>query len=149
MKDQERIIKWINNILDGLSKLDGHKGVEILQTCGIECSKASTLLEGAKKIQNEYRGKGNIENLFEAYKSKYYNTSRLTKEGNKITLIFEQCTCPMVKRGVDDSHLCNCTIGYSKEIFETLFDRPVQVKLLKSILKGDRICKQEILVEEI
>jgi hypothetical protein len=37
-------------------------------------------------------------------------------------------------------------VGYSRKIFETLFSRPVKVTLIKSILNGDGICKQEILI---
>lgn len=149
MKDQERITKWINTILQEISKLDANKGIELLHACGSECSKASALLEGAIKIRNEYEGNENSEKIFKAFKKQYYNTSRFTKGGNKITLIFEECTCPMVKEGVNNSYLCNCTIGHSLKIFETLFDKPVKVKLLKSVLNGDNICKQEILVKDV
>ena len=103
----------------------------------------------AIKIRNEYEGNEDFEKIFQAFKKQYYNTSRFTKEGNKITLIFEECTCPLVKEGVNNSYLCNCTIGYSLKIFETLCDKPVKVKLLKSILNGDNICKQEILIKDV
>ena len=33
---------------------------------------------------------------------------------------------------------CNCGCGYTKEIFEELFDKFVKVELLQSILKGDK-----------
>lgn len=74
----------------------------------------------------------------------HYNSPNFTKEGNKITLIFEECTCPMVKEGVNNSFLCHCTTGYAKEITEALFKKPAEVKLIKSILNGDMVCKQEI-----
>ncbi|MCK5098949.1 MAG: hypothetical protein KAR45_12655 [Desulfobacteraceae bacterium] len=149
MNNKDRITQWINVILHEVSKLDDNKGIELLNTCGGECSNTSVLLEGVVKIRNEYKEGGDLETLFEVFKTQYYNTSRFTKEGNKITLIFEECTCPMVEEGVNNSYLCNCTIGYSKKIFEILFGRPVKVKLLKSILNGDNICKQEILVEDV
>lgn len=69
------------------------------------------------------------------------------KEGNAITLVFESCTCPMVREGVRDPYLCHCTVGYTKNLFETLLGRPVRVNLLESILGGDRVCRQEIRVE--
>jgi len=53
----------------------------------------------------------------------------------------------MVKEGVSNPYLCNCTVGYSKEIFETLFNSSVKVDLEQSILKGNKICKQVIRVE--
>ncbi|MBD3373625.1 hypothetical protein GF406_01200 [candidate division KSB1 bacterium] len=148
MNGIDRITNWINIILQEMSKLDADKGVEILNACGKECSKASAFLEGARKIQNQHQDE-DLDNIFNAFKEQYYNTSRFEKDGNKVTLIFEKCTCPMVKQGVSKSFLCNCTVGYSINIFKTLFNRPVKVKLLKSILNGDDICKQEISIEVI
>jgi hypothetical protein len=35
------------------------------------------------------------------------------------------------------------------QIFETLFGKPVKIKLLRSVLKGDDICEQEILIKDV
>ena len=148
MNNKDRIIQWINAILHELSKLDDNKGIELLHVCGGECSKSSIILEGAVKIRKEYKQDSDLDKLFEAFKIQFYNTSRLTKEGNTIILIFEECTCPMVKEGVSNSYLCNCTIGYTKKIFETLFNRTIKVELEQSILKGNKICKQLIRIGE-
>ena len=148
MNDKDTITNWIDTILQEVSKLDADKGVEILNACGKECAKTSSLLEGAIEIQDKYPDK-DLDIVFQAFKEKYYNTSRFEKNGNKITLIFEECTCPMVKQGLDNSYLCNCTVGYSVNLFKTLFNKPVKVKLLKSILNGDDLCKQEIIIEDV
>ena len=63
MNDINRIAKWLNQILQEFSNLEADKGVEILQACGRECSKASALLEGALKIRQELVG-DDIEKLF-------------------------------------------------------------------------------------
>ncbi len=144
MNDKKRVTQWINTILNEVSKLDDDKGIEILHACGKECSKASTLFEGAVKIRNELKDQEDLDKLFKAFKTQYYDTPRFTKERNKIILIFEECTCPMVKDGVSNSYLCNCTIGHTKKIFEALFNKTVTVDLEQSILKGDKICKQII-----
>lgn len=80
------------------------------------------------------------------YKEKVYNNSpRLYMENDVIYLKYEECGCGMVKKGgVTNPFLCNCTRGYTKAIFEKLFDRQVDVLLKKSILRGDQICEQEI-----
>ena len=149
MDEMNRIKRWISAILSEVSTLDGNQGIELLNACGRDCSKASPLLEGAIDIRNKFPDNEDIEELFQAFKKQYYNTSRFSKDDNKITLVFEECTCPIVKIGVSNSYLCNCTIGYSMQIFETLFGRPVEIRLIKSILKGDNICKQEILVMDV
>ncbi len=148
MNSNNRVIQWINVILHEISKLDGNKGIELLHACGGECSKTSKLLEGAAKIRNEYIKDKDLDKIFESFKIQYYNTSSLMKEGNKIILIFEACTCPMVKEGVSNPYLCNCTMGYTKKIFETLFNKTIEVDLQQSILKGNKICKQLITIGE-
>jgi len=147
MNNKNRILLWIETILSETSKLEENKGIELLYKCGEACSKTSTFLKGAQKLRNQFNSNEDINKIFKAFKTEYYNTTTFTKEGNKIFLIFEKCTCPLVKEGVSNSFLCNCTLGYSKKIFETLFGRKIRVKLLKSILKGDSICKQEIIIE--
>jgi predicted hydrocarbon binding protein len=147
MKDMDRITKWINTILQEVSNLKDGKGIELLHSCGRECSKASDLLEGAANTRKKFAD-DDFEQLFQAFKKQYYNSSGFSKNGNKITLIFEECTCPMVKEGLSNSYLCHCTLGYSMQIFETLFNKPIEIKLLKSILKGDDICEQEILIKD-
>ena len=117
-----------------------------MHACGAECSNSSGLLTGAKKISEEYKKSKDIDKRFEAFKTNYYNKPTLTKNGNKITLIFQTCTCSFVENGVKNPYLCNCTEGYTKNIFETLFNRPLKINLLKTILRGDSICEQEIFI---
>lgn len=144
MKDKN--INWVNLVLNQLSKLKDDKGIEILNKCGEKCSKTSELLAGAVKINKKYANEENADIIFNAYKTQYYNSSRLTKRGNAITLIFDTCTCPLVEEGVSNAYLCNCTIGYTKNVFETLFNREVNVDLKRSILRGDKQCEQLIIL---
>lgn len=144
MNDNTRTSNWINKNLKELSQLSGKQGIEILHKCGGACCESSDLYQGACKVRNENASETDMDVLFNAFKADYCNSDDLTKEGNTISLIFESCTCPMVKNGVKDAFLCNCTVGYSKNLFETLFDRKVRVDLEKSILRGDAICKQSI-----
>ena len=147
MAEHERTAAWINSVLKQLSLLEHEKGITILQECGRECTAASALLEGAFKVGNVSRN-ADPEELFRIFKQQYYNTPNLSKTGSVITLVFEECTCPMYRKGVTNPYLCSCTTGFSRHIFETLFGRPVTVTLLGSILKGDDVCKQEIVIED-
>jgi len=133
-------------MLHETSKLDNNKGIDLLHACGEACSQSSKLLEGAKKIGAEYKNK-DLDTIFTTFKKQYYDSSRLMKDGNTITLIFEECTCPMVKDGVDNPYLCNCTVGHTIQIFKALFKRDIAVTLEQSILQGDTICKQQIIIE--
>lgn len=144
MDNTRRITNWINNLLSELSSLENHQGINILKHCGKECCEKSNLLQGALNIRNQNQTENDDDKLFKEFKSNCYNSENFIKKGKCITLVFETCTCPMVKDGVNNSFLCNCTIGYSQKIFETLFDKKVNIVLEKTILNGDTICKQKI-----
>ncbi|MFW9928472.1 MAG: hypothetical protein ACFFD1_03690 [Candidatus Thorarchaeota archaeon] len=58
------------------------------------------------------------------------------------------CHCPWAKESIKDgtSHeiptvFCNCSGGYYKAYWEIVLEQPVQVELLKSVLKGDSYCQ--------
>ena len=144
MQNKQRINNWINNILLSLSHLDNDNGIDILHQCGKDCCEKSYLFQGAVKIRNQYKTEKDDDKLFEEFKYHFYNSEKLTKRGKSITLIFENCTCPIVQNGMNNSFLCNCTIGYSKRVFEVLFSKEVTIDLEKSILRGDNVCKQNI-----
>jgi hypothetical protein len=144
MNNHKRFCNWITINLDELSKLNDRTGIEILNNCGKACCETSMLYQGACKIRNFYAPETNIDTLFNDFKKEYYNSDTFIKKGKTISLTFNECTCFMVKNGVNNPFLCNCTIGYSKRLFETLFEREVSVYLEKSILRGDRVCMQKI-----
>lgn len=143
------IMQWINVVLAEINELDSEQGIKILEKCGRGCAKSHGLPEEAQKIRSEVDDKNNYELLFKMYKERVYNTPRLYKEGNVIYLEYHECGCPLVNSGeINNSFFCNCTRGYTKERFETLFGKPLKVELLQSMLKGDKICKQAITIQE-
>ena len=143
--------KWINTVLAEIGTINGQQGIAALENCGRECLKHSKSITKIESIRKDIKDKNNIDLLFKAYKEKIYeNNSNLYMEGEDIYLEYHSCGCGMVTSGgVTDPFLCNCTIGYTKQIFETLFDKPVEVHLMESILKGDSICKQRITLKAI
>ena len=143
--------KWINTVLAEMGRIKGQQGIVALENCGRECLKSSDSIKKIEAIRAAANDKTDIELLFNAYKEKIYkNSPNLYKEGTDIYLEYHSCGCGMVtKGGVTDSSLCYCTIGYTKQIFETLFGKPIKVHLIKSILNGDSICKQRITVKSV
>ena len=143
--------KWINTILLHLNALEDPQSIKVLESCGRECLNSSGTLEKIRNLRNEIDDKNDMDLLFKTYKEKIYqNRPTLYKVEQDIYLEYHECGCGMVKEGgVTNPFLCNCTVGYTKQIFETLFDRPVEVHLFQSILKGDDICKQRIVIKDV
>ena len=67
-------------------------------------------------------------------------------DNGELYLMFAFCPCPMLADvdRLDTDTWCQCTIGYSKILFEKAFGCEVAVELLKSIKMGDDICLMKI-----
>ena len=74
----------------------------------------------------------------------------LSCKDGELYLEFPFCPCPMLSEvdRLDTDTWCQCTTGYSKVLFEKAFACRVDVKLLKSIKMGDKICLMKIIPEE-
>jgi len=144
--DSERIFQWIRTILHEVDEHESATAESLLFACGKMCASSSQLMAGAVTVRKELPDDVDPDTLFRVFRKRYYSTPGLDKDGNTITLIFDTCTCPLVKAGIDNPSLCRCTTGYSKALFEALFNRPVSVTLHTSILRGDRVCRQEIII---
>jgi hypothetical protein len=73
-----------------------------------------------------------------------YNSSAETGAASKAGV----CLCPMAESkptGLSSTY-CHCSLGYLKEMFESRFNRTVDIELLDSILKGGSRCKFKITV---
>jgi len=70
----------------------------------------------------------------------------LSYSNGALYLQFPYCPCPMLEgvERLETNTWCQCTIGYSKVLFEKAFGCPVYVELLKSIKMGDEICLMRI-----
>jgi len=57
------------------------------------------------------------------------------------------CHCPLARSAIRDrepeisSMFCYCSSGFEKFGFDVIFDEPVKVELLESVLKGDMRCR--------
>jgi predicted ArsR family transcriptional regulator len=144
----KRKTRWTNQLLSEISQLDNNKGIDILNSCGKACFEKSDLYQSVAEFRKNCPAEKGTDQIFHEFMESYYSSGNITKTGNTITLIFEECSCPMVETGVSNPFLCNCTTGYSKELFEILFDRKVRVDLEQSILQGDSICREIITIIE-
>ena len=95
---KKRVAARINHILSEISQLDDNKGIDMLNSCGKDCCERSDLIQGAIKIRNNNPAEKDIDLLYNRFKEEFYSTGKITKTGNVICLIFEECTCPLVKK---------------------------------------------------
>jgi hypothetical protein len=51
-----------------------------------------------------------------------------------------ECPCALVRKGVTPAVVCQCSLGWQKQVFGIVFGRPVEVELKESLLRGDPRC---------
>lgn len=151
--DQEQEIKNLQWKLNFINKrfaklleifdslLKEKKKAEILEKLGREC---------AKEFNEEaIKYKGDLEGYLEEIKKKWVEKAEYDKEKGVVRIFDKErdkCVCPFIENSrVDTDTLCYCSIGWQKEIYETVTGKPVDVKIIDSLLKGGKRCSFEIL----
>ncbi len=128
-----------------VAKLIGFMGVGlpaeacagVIEQTGREC---------AKLTQLHARFKNDPEGYFAAGRTNWGTEFAWDKEKGVITVTVAEgpCGCPLVDAQRTPALWCNCSVGYQKESFETVFSRPVKARLLASKLGGSKRCVFEV-----
>jgi predicted hydrocarbon binding protein len=110
---------------------------EILEKTGRECAKLGQL---------NVKFKGDPDAYFAAARKTWGTDFSWDKEKGIVTVAVAEgeCSCPLVDSKRTPAFFCNCSVGYQKEAFETIFGKPVQVSLEKSKLGGSKRCVFEV-----
>jgi predicted hydrocarbon binding protein len=130
-------------LIDGLNEhVDEKTKALILEKCGKQCQSQS-LIKKARAIYKESEDTGEfLEKLGRVYK-------HLEREGNNVYIVYPRCYCSQVNKipkGQISGTYCNCSRGWAKALFEGAVGHPVDVKLEKSIIKGDNQCRFRVIL---
>ena len=134
--------KWIRSLVQSLDEnVNEETRIKILERCGRNCITRSMIAK-TKEIKTNSKGIGEfLDKLGKNWK-------HLKLDGNEIHVEYQKCYCPLVR----DCHenlsvtFCNCSRGWLKELFESALEKRVEVKLEKSIKRGDDICRFRIML---
>jgi predicted hydrocarbon binding protein len=137
----EFINKRFARLLDIMdSSLEDGKKREILEKLGRECAKDFS--DDAMKF------KGDIQGFLDDIGKKWVEKAEYDKDKGIIRIFDrkrEACFCPFINSSlVSSDTMCYCSIGWQKEIYETLTGKPVEVEITDSILKGGEQCSFNI-----
>jgi hypothetical protein len=112
---------------------------DVLEKTGRECAKLGGLAA---------RFKGDPEGYMATARKAWGTEFQWDKQKGIVTVAVAEgeCTCPLVDNKRTPAFFCNCSVGYQRESFETVFGRPVQASLKESKLGGSRRCVFEVTV---
>jgi hypothetical protein len=76
-----------------------------------------------------------------------YAPKQFLREKNPTMMKYYACHCQLVRTALRDgkpkipANFCYCSAGYQKLHFDAIFDEPVEVELLETLLEGDGRCR--------
>jgi hypothetical protein len=76
-----------------------------------------------------------------------FDPRRFLEENDPRMRRFYACHCPLARTSIRDggpevpSMFCHCSAGFTKLPFEAIFDQPVDIVMLESVLAGDMRCR--------
>ena len=76
-----------------------------------------------------------------------YQADRYLHETDERRKRYLCCHCPWARESIlhpgteVPSRFCQCSAGFEKQYWDAVFDRPVQVEVVKSALQGDLVCE--------
>lgn len=140
--DYKRKFKWAEDVC---SYLENTYTEEEIQKIRMDCSclPSENELARAKKI---YEESPDMDTFITNYNKAYAGTCTIWLENEKLYFSYPVCYCSCVKR-VNQTlpkAWCLCTLGYTKKLFDSLFDKETEVVLLESIKLGGKRCVMEI-----
>ncbi|MFX1316166.1 MAG: hypothetical protein ACFE9T_09905 [Promethearchaeota archaeon] len=151
--------QWIKNVMARIDKVsNNNQKYEILSKCAHDFSqkridklkaiyeKNNNIDEVLKEMHKDYTWyenpirKGNIIYVDKIpYNQDGYKKAESTEEKRR-----NYCHCPLVREHFDSGispTFCNCSAGWYRQQWEGILGIPIQIDVLKSLVKGDDYCK--------
>lgn len=131
---QKRFAKFIE-ILE--STLDEATFQDVIERLGCECSAMIGFIR-------EHRG--DVEGYFEEIRQRWGEEAEFDREKGIIRVVTpeRECVCPLVNSQLTPGCICDCSLGWQKQTYETILGRPVAVELKESALRGSKRCVFEV-----
>jgi predicted hydrocarbon binding protein len=137
----KRTQAWIANVTEEIEKqTDPRTCARILEACGRRCTPLG-LIERARKIYATSAGIPDfISRLGEVFEA-------VRLEDDAVYVVYPTCYCGQIKgmpvSEIPDSY-CDCSVGWIKQLFESVLDHPVHVERITSVVAGDSECRFRI-----
>ncbi|MCX6238299.1 MAG: hypothetical protein NTY07_12225 [Bacteroidia bacterium] len=121
-------------ILD--STLDEHTRNQILENLGKECAKSGQ----SKNFVN------NIDGFFENIHSRWGENATYDKEKGLIRIETPEraCVCPLFDAKTVSKSICQCSVGWQTQTYNTILGKDVEAKCVESVIRGSKRCVFEI-----
>lgn len=129
-----RTEKGVMTLIDGLDKHVDEKTTTMIAETMLTAMSSQSFIRKARAIYTTSKGIPDfLEKLGRAYK-------HLHMEGDKVYVVYPRCYCSRVNKipkGKLSATYCKCSSEWAKALFEGVLERPVEVKMEKSIINRE------------
>jgi hypothetical protein len=132
---------WMASLHKSINQLDDNLKSAIMKPAGQAC--ATDLLTLCEKyLGNKIHTVDELISGWNIIRDRRKLTGRWESHGDTIRGVFGECGCPLVRSGLIELHpvQCYCSQGMMETIFSRFSKKPVEVKILRSIGRGDEAC---------
>jgi len=120
------------------SKLSKDEFNAIIRELGSDCSASISFI---KTYQSD------LDGYIKELKRRWNEDATYDKEKGIITVASQErteCFCPLIDTAKVSDAVCNCSLGWQKQTFETVLQKKVAVEIKESIIRGGKRCIFEI-----
>ncbi len=128
---QERFAKLMTVLQENVDEATQQK---ILQNLGRKCAGDYLPALAENKI--------NVRGFLAEMRSSWVEKTEYDEAAGTVRIVGKQSQgcCPLAKPGVTPSLFCACSLGHMQAVFSFLLNKPVNVDLEDSILRGGKSC---------
>jgi hypothetical protein len=122
------------------AQLDEPRRVALMEARGRSCARLGP-------IRLAQAHKGNLEAFIEDF-GRHMGPDGLRREGNVVKVKYPTCYCPLaseIKEALSPTY-CNCSVGWLKELYETVTGKPVKVEVLETVKRGGQACRFNVIL---
>ncbi|MHA1210887.1 MAG: DUF6144 family protein [Candidatus Heimdallarchaeota archaeon] len=136
------LTEWLKTLLTSMEKhLDEETRLKIFRETGGFCARVHTteIFKKLKETTND------LEEFLVAINKEFTGASWEKIDDKTLKVIYKQCFCPFICKGVHKLPVqCDCSVGWIKENLEMVFEKPIKVTLVDSILRGGFECEFKV-----
>jgi hypothetical protein len=133
---------WVRSFMENLdTQLPEPQRVALMEARGRACARS-----GAARMAEAH--KGNLDGFIAAMAS-HMGPDGLRREGDVVRVKYPTCYCPMAS-GIEEplsATYCDCSVGWLKEMYETVTGGPVTVEVLETVKRGGQACRFNVTVK--
>lgn len=134
-----------NDVKAMISELENTYGADVvtrvMKPCGSQCI-SNNMIALAK---TSYEKSENIYDFLRLLNEQRIGGGELHIRDGKIIGIYDKCYCGLAKAIKDLPPIyCSCSEGWYERLFSSVFEKPVEVKRVRTILDGSDECVFEI-----